>query len=237
MLYEHSLDLIKKTESIVIFGEPDVRFWIINDFTTKYLCPFHIMFDGLKLVITPLLKFCGIFISLSLVLIILGYFLRPENVFWLYVACGFILALIVTYFLPPSIHAAKEVNKEDIDKVTVQIVNKELTIKQLVIIKENIQIFENNFNKKVGAIKVALILPWSGFVYCMTQYYIPSLKLPEHGVVPNGELIFIFLLLMIMAHCSLKCYSLISKKIFSTFIYAINDCMSPMEEIPANDLL
>ena len=244
MLYEHSLELIKKTESIILLRKyKDIKHNRIHNFIRNNAYPFILLGDGFSLFITPIRKFIIIFVLSSLTFAILLFITQPEKtVFVPSLFLGFIIALILTHFLPPSVQAEFGVASKDIAQVMTEVESKKFNIQQLAILKENIQAFENNFNNRIKSSKTFLILLWSIFVFVITQLYVPLLKLPEHIInaqkvdITSGAIaIFPFLIIMAIGHCSLRCYSIINKKIFSTIFYAINDCMS-VNKRPNNKL-
>lgn len=237
MLYEDSLNLIQKTESIILVKQQDT-YTIIGSsrkiWKRNYIYPFRIMIKGVELLLYPLTINFFVF---SPLILIFNFTLQTEKIGVIpCLFCGLFFALIFTHFLPPSpsVHAEFGINPEEIKKVMIEIDNNEFTVQQLAAIKENIQLFENNFNNKMKASKTCLILLWSGFVFWITQSF-TLLQLPDSvvSIIPamdNIVFIFLFLFIIAIGHFLLKCYAVTTKKIFSTTLYAINDRMAILDE-------
>jgi len=238
MLYENSLDIVKKAESIILMPI-NIKFKWLHNFLRKNAYPLILLMEGLLLLLKPIKKFAIVFSILTILFAIYIYYSTPgaaileSSMFF-----SFFIALILTHFLSPSVHAELEVPPKDIDKLIAEIQGKKLSIRQLTLTKENIIAIENNFNNRIKTSKAFLIILWSFFIFWLTQLYMPFLKSPEFAtsskniVNSNGTMIFIFIFLAVMlfGHSSLKSYSTINKKIFATIFYAINDCMSILDE-------
>lgn len=241
MLYEDSLDLIQRAESIILLKHQEdilylntINYPFYQFCKRNYIFPVRIMLKGFNLLVYPLVINFVLFSLLALIFDLNSQAGKIRIISCL--CCGLIGALIFTHFLPPSpsVHAKFGIVPEEIEKVMIEIDNNGFTIQQLASIKENIQLFENNFNNKMRASKTCLILLWSGFVFWITQSF-TLLKLPDSvmSVIPSVDnilLIVPFLFLIAIGHFLLKCYAVTTKKIFSTTLYAINDRMAILEE-------
>ena len=242
MLYEDSLNLIQKTESIILVKQQDtytINHSFLKIWEKNYNYPARIMLKGVKLLVYPLI--INFVIFSPVILTINATYKTGEMGIMSCLFVGLICALIFTHFLPPSpsVHAEFGIVPEEIEKVMIEIDNNGFTIQQLAIIKENIQLFESNFNNKMRASKTCLIILWSGFVFWITQSHATLLKLPDSvmSVIPSVDnilLIVLFLLLIAIGHFLLKCYAVTTKKIFSTILYAINDRIAIIDENSCN---